>query len=67
MPHRDWIWKYYYTDNSKYRNDATHRNAWCQAELDDKISLFREMDKAARYNGEVITERDEKALLQDGT
>ncbi|KAH6904807.1 hypothetical protein BKA70DRAFT_1431723 [Coprinopsis sp. MPI-PUGE-AT-0042] len=31
------LWKLYYTDGNKYRNDKSHFNAWCAGCLDSKI------------------------------
>ncbi|KAG8723267.1 hypothetical protein FRC09_004049 [Ceratobasidium sp. 395] len=65
MREKDWVWKYYYTDKSYYRQDKTHKKAWCQAELDLKISRLRQDDQATQYNEEHTPMRDEATLIKD--
>ncbi|CAE7074308.1 unnamed protein product [Rhizoctonia solani] len=58
----DEVWEHYYTDNSKYGQDQSHKNAWCLAEIEKKEDIFKKEDRAAKFWGDFIVERDPGTL-----
>lgn len=60
------LWKYFYTDKSKYKTDKTHYNAWCSACLDEEIRAMKFAHAAALARGEHPETPDDNSWFERG-
>ncbi|PPQ68399.1 hypothetical protein CVT26_006071 [Gymnopilus dilepis] len=56
------FWDYYYTNDTKFKTDKSHKNAWCNACLERRVVVLQELDRARVGSGELEGIRDYEDL-----
>jgi hypothetical protein len=60
------IWKIFYSNESKYKNDYYHKNAWCSGCLNTCKKKMRADDSVSLALGEIEVARSEEELTAQG-
>ncbi|RXW18608.1 hypothetical protein EST38_g7244 [Candolleomyces aberdarensis] len=58
------LWKLFYSDKKKYKNNKTHYNAWCTGCLDEEIRALKFTHAAAVARGEAMVAPHEDFWFQ---
>jgi exonuclease III len=66
MPTKSEIWKIFYSNESKYKNDHYHKNAWCHGCLNTCKKKMRADDSVSLALGEIEVARSEEELTAQG-
>jgi hypothetical protein len=61
-----WSWKYFYTNRQKYLNNDSFYQVWCNACVNGRVGVLRQVDEDAVRSGIISEVRTEEELITAG-